>query len=106
MDVTDSAEPSHTRKMVWHAFIRLILPAVAVILSLTSTLMVTADLPRFPIAIIAALGGIGLAAAFTFILARHERGPSHVAKLKSNVASAYLNALDSSTLNPLRSRGL
>ena len=38
--------------------------------------------------------------AFTLFLVRRERGPSRLAKLKNELASAYLSALDSSAFNP------
>lgn len=37
---------------------------------------------------------------FTLFLARQKRGPSRLAKLKNELASAYLSALDSSAFNP------
>jgi hypothetical protein len=47
------------------------------------------------------VAAIGVTTAFTFALARRERGSSRVAKLKDEITDAYLDALDSSRLNPL-----
>ena len=68
--------------------------------SLLGALVSSADLFRAPTAVFAALGAVLVSAAFTFLLAQRERGPSRVATLKNDLARAYLSALDNSTFNP------
>nr|VFJ45834.1 MAG: hypothetical protein BECKFW1821A_GA0114235_101120 [Candidatus Kentron sp. FW] len=46
------------------------------------------------------VAAIFLTVGFTFILSRGERGLSSIGKLKNDLVSAYLNALERSTLNP------
>lgn len=88
---------SSPRAKVWVSLITTTLGAVA---SLLSALLSTAEFLRAPLAIVAAIGAVLISVAFTFVLAQRERGPSRIARLKSDVADAYLGALDSSALNP------
>nr|VFK16441.1 MAG: hypothetical protein BECKLPF1236B_GA0070989_109511 [Candidatus Kentron sp. LPFa]VFK65495.1 MAG: hypothetical protein BECKUNK1418G_GA0071005_10646 [Candidatus Kentron sp. UNK]VFK71455.1 MAG: hypothetical protein BECKUNK1418H_GA0071006_10676 [Candidatus Kentron sp. UNK] len=50
------------------------------------------------------VGTIFLIVGFTFILSRRERGSSYLAKLKNDLTSACLNALEQSTLNPAKGK--
>jgi hypothetical protein len=96
-DKKQQVESSSARAKVWTSLIGTTLGVVA---SLASALVSTADLLRLPMAIVAAVGAVLVSAAFTFVLVRRERGPSRVAKLKNELATAYLSALDGSTFNP------
>lgn len=90
-------EPSSPRAKVRASLISTTLGVVA---SLAGAGVMSAEVFRAPIAVGAAVGAVLVSAAFTFLLARRERGPSQVAKLKDELATAYLNALDSSAFNP------
>lgn len=82
-----------------------IVTALGVVLSLVSALISAADVLRLPMGIAVAVGAVLVTTAFTFYLGRRERGQSRVAKLKRELTSAYLVALDGSPLNPDRSAG-
>lgn len=88
---------SSLRAKVWASLITTTLGVVA---SLISALVSTAEFLRVPLAIVAAIGAVLISAVFTFVLSQRERGPSRVARLKNDVAAAYLKALDSSAFNP------
>jgi VIT1/CCC1 family predicted Fe2+/Mn2+ transporter len=96
------SDRSRARAKVWSS---LISTALGVAASLISTLAATADLLRLPMSIVVAVGAVAVTGAFTIVLARRERGPSRVAKLKRELTSAYLSALDGSVLNPSRTGG-
>lgn len=54
-----------------------------------------------PTAIMIMVVAILMTVLFTFLLSRRERGPN-LTKLKDNLTSAYVNALEQSTLNPAK----
>lgn len=56
------------------------------------------------LALAAAGAAVLISVGFTVVLAKRERGPARVAKLKSDLADAYLKALDSSAFNPKAGR--
>jgi len=51
-------------------------------------------------AAVVAVVAVFVLTALTFALASRERGPSRVAKLKDELTTAYLKALDASAFNP------
>ena len=91
------AEAGSLGAKVWASFAT---TALGFIASLISALVGSAELFRAPIAIFAAIGAALVIAAFTFVLARRERGPSRIAKLKNELAGTYLSVLDGSAFNP------
>jgi len=97
---TDS---SPSREKVWWSTVA---TAVGAFASLISSIIVSADFLKvnrdWGISIGAAVITIAITSAFTSILSRRERGPSRIAKLKDNLSGVYLEALDASSLNPLR----
>lgn len=96
MHGTESSSP---RAKVWASLVITTLGAVA---SLIAALVRAGEFLELPKAIVAAIVAIVASAAFTLVLARRERGPSRLGKLKDDLANAYLGALDRSPLNPLR----
>ena len=98
----EHSNASRGREKVWSS---LISTALGVVASLVSAVAATADLLRLPMSIVVAVGAVLVTTAFTLVLARRERGPSRVAKLKRELTSAYLSALDGSPLDPSRSVG-
>jgi uncharacterized membrane protein len=100
--------PSSARAKVWTSLITTTLGVVASLVSALVSWLYgfvggqdsTAEVLRAPLAVVAAIGAVLISVAFTFVLAQRERGPSRVARLKSDVNDAYLRALDRSALNP------
>ena len=95
-------ESSASRSKVWTSMAASTLAAV---IGLISSLISAADFFRIPAAIVASIVAVAVTAGFTFTLARRERGPSRLAKLKDQIADAYVGALEESFLNPLRGGG-
>lgn len=93
------SESSTERAKVWTSFVS---TALGVIAGAISALATTAELFQLPKAIVVSVAAVALTAGFTAILARRERGPSRLAKLKDELTGAYLSALDRSPLNPVR----
>ena len=73
---------------------------LAALLGVISSLVSVADFLRLPAAIVVGVGAVALTAGFTFVLVRRERGPSRLARLKDDLAAAYIHALEESPLNP------
>jgi len=96
---------SRLSRMTNEIFLGLVANAVAVIVSLVFSVKEITDLFRFSKAIIGGAVAVVLIVVFTSILTRLERAPSQVAKLKRELTSAYLRAIDGSSLNPNRSDG-
>jgi len=82
---------------------------VGVVASLISAIIGTADILKvtkeWSAAVAAAVATVAITASFTSVLAHRERGSSKIAKLKDDITDAYLNALESSALNPGRNEG-
>ena len=97
------SESSTSRGKVWASFVA---TALGVVASLVASIVATADIltvsKEWGFAIAAAVITVAITSGFTSMLARRERGPSRIAKLKEDLSNAYLSALDQSSLNPLR----
>lgn len=97
------SESSTPRSKVWAS---LVTTTVGVVASLIGGIVSTAGIlnasQKWGFAVAAAVAAVALSAGFTSMLARRERGSSRIAKLKDELSSAYLGALESSPLNPLR----
>jgi len=96
-------ESTTPRSKVWTSLVTTTLGAIA---SLISAIVASADIfnvsKKWGAAVAVAVATVALSAVITSFLARRERGPSRIAKLKDEFANAYLGALESSPLNPLR----
>ena len=95
---------SNSRGKVWTSFIW---TASGVVASLISSVVVATASKlnvsqEWGIAIAAAVATVAISVGFTSMLVRRERGSSRIAKLKDVLSSAYLTALDASSLNPSR----
>ena len=97
------SQSSTSRGKVWASFLT---TALGVVASLISSIIATADILKvskeWGFAIAAAVITIAISAVFTSMLARRERGTCRIAKLTDDLSSAYLGAMDASSLNPLR----
>jgi len=58
--------------------------------------------PAFIATAITLVGTVAMVVGFTSLLSARERGSSQRAKLRDDVAAAYLEALEESAFNPLR----
>jgi predicted cation transporter len=87
-------------------FTSIVTTALGVVASLISSIVATADVLKvskeWGLSIAAAATAVAISAVFTSMIARRERGTSRTAKLKEDLSSAYLGALDASSLNPFR----
>jgi len=92
---------SSSRVKVWTSALT---STLAALLGVISSLVSVADLLRLPMAIVVGVTAVAVTAGFTFVLARRERGPSRLARLKDDLAAAYIHALDQSSLNPAGGR--
>lgn len=90
-------DTTSSRAKVWTSALTSTLAAV---LGFITSLVSVADFLRLPAAIVVGVGAVALTAGFTFVLARRERGPSRLARLKDDLATAYIHALEESPLNP------
>nr|VFJ46618.1 MAG: hypothetical protein BECKFW1821B_GA0114236_100123 [Candidatus Kentron sp. FW] len=98
---------SSFRSKLWASFLLSTVGGIIAFVSIFSSIssfIGVLDLGHLLAAVIVIGGAILLTVGFTFILARRERGPSHLAKLKNDITAAYLNALEQSTLNPARGK--
>lgn len=104
MDENKQRSGSSTpRSKVWASLVATTLGAVA---SLISTIFATSEVfsasERWFPSTAAAVIAIAISAVFTSMLSLRERGTSRIAKLKDDLSAAYLEALDATSLNPLR----
>lgn len=94
-------ERTSTRAKVWSSVVS---TAAGVIASAVGALISATDLinivRQVPIVLVASVGAVMVSAGFTYMLTSRERQPSKSARLGEELATAYLNALDKSVLNP------
>ena len=95
---------TNSRGKVWASVVT---TALGVVASLISSIVASADILKnvskeYGLAFAAAVFTVAISAGFTSIIARRERGPSQIAKIKDDLSSAYLESLDASPLNPVQ----
>ena len=94
------SEASTERSKVWWSFLLTAMGVIGALISTLSSVSALFKMPEFVVGILGSLMAAAVTAAFTAILARRERGPSHLARLKDELTGAYLSALEGSPLNP------
>jgi protein-S-isoprenylcysteine O-methyltransferase Ste14 len=90
-------DASSSRAKVWTA---LFTATWAGLIGMVSNLVPTAAILLLPMTIVVTVGAVLVTAAFTFVLTWRKRGSSRIVKLKKSLATAYINALEESPLNP------
>ncbi|UCF94823.1 MAG: hypothetical protein JSW39_11930 [Desulfobacterales bacterium] len=97
------SKSSTPRSKVWAS---LSMTTLGVVASLLSAWVGTADIlnvsKEWGTSVAAAIATVALSGGFTGMLAHRERGSARIGKLKDDMSSAYLGALEDSPLNPLR----
>jgi len=83
---------SNSRGKVWASVVT---TALGVVASLISSIVATADIlnvsKEYGLAIAAAVITVAISAGFRSMIARRERGPSRIAKVKDDLSAAYLS---------------
>jgi hypothetical protein len=94
------SEASTERTKVWWSFITTALGVIGALFSTLASVSALLKIPDILVGFVGSLVAGVVTAAFTAILARRERGPSRLAKVKDELTGAYLSALGDSPLNP------